>query len=87
MKKIILLTLLILVVVFAEARNKKPKQLRLTITYVHRDGADSEVWARMGGRWYMAKCNPPDSVQIGTVLSASAYRGQSDCICLFKRIK
>lgn len=87
MKKIILLTLLILVVIFAEARNKKPKQLRLTITYVHRDGADSEVWARSGYRWYMAKCNPPDSVKIGVVITALPYRGQVDCICVFRRVK
>jgi len=87
MKKLLLIALLILVSISLQAKNKKPKVFHLTVTYIHREENNNELWAKTKRYLYMAICPViPDSIKLGTILKADPYKGQTDCVCLFKRV-
>jgi hypothetical protein len=88
MKKIILLIALCTVISISLKAQKKPKEITLTVTFIHREEGLNEVWAKSKRYLYMAICPfIPDSIRLGTVLKADPYKNQKDCTCLFKRVK
>lgn len=85
---IVLIALLFVFSIPCNAQQKPNKGLTLTVTFVFREGNKSEVYARSNYRLYVANCtNLPDTVRIGTKLNAFSFKGQEDCICLFKRVR
>ena len=80
--------ILLLALVFASCAVQRPvSPIKLTITYVHRENGSAEVQARNGYKWYAAKCaNLPDSVKVGTVITAEQTQNKN-LDCVFKRIK
>lgn len=83
-----LIALLFILSLPSNAQQNIKKGITLTVTFVFREGNKSEVYARSSYRLYMANCtNLPDSVKVGTKLNAFSFKGQTDCICLFKRVR
>ena len=81
---IIMLAALLFVLSLPSEAQEKPIKLR--VTSVIRNGNESQVIARSNRYFYKAICmNLPDSVKTGTILQAESFKGQTDCICLFKR--
>lgn len=80
-----------LFIVFAFASctvSKQAPNINLTVTYVHREGNNSELQARRGYQWWAANCKGlPDSVKLGTVITAQPTKRPDTCQCAFKRIK
>lgn len=82
--------LIIALLVFASscAVSRPATAVKLTVTHVERSGKEAEVYARKGKEVWKANCmNLPDSIKAGSVIIADPYQGQSDCTCIFKRIK
>ena len=79
---------IIALALFTSCAVTRPSQsIRLTVTYVHREGNIAQVQARNGYKWYKAKCtNLSDTVKVGTVITADPTQNKK-LDCLFFRIK
>lgn len=71
----------------AQKKNQKPIKGVLTLTVSHIQRDEKEIYARRGNETWKANCPTiPDSLKVGSKISASRISKIDSCKCIFKRV-